>query len=299
MKDFICILRFVAAVAALSLLSVSCEKEDVPVRVQDVVFGVRFSEGLFSERTKSAEVTALNSFYVCATEGDHVTAASDGGSSFIDNSVFTLVSGTTDYTSDRYWPTGAFSNGLEFYASNKSVTMNGSVAPFISTDNGTDVVAAYLSNPTVLVKNNLTFDHIFSRINSLTVTAVSGFTLSDVTISVHGCKGSGTYDIRSGVWTSTSSVGDVLVYGPSGTGTQNPGLNVCPGNTVFWCTWTATWGSKSKTFENVPCSLNLVKGTKYDLSVELGGLTNMIEFVMDFHAWTDFSKDVFVDPSSI
>lgn len=299
MKTFICIFKVMAAIAVLPLLSVSCGKETVPVQKTGVVFGAHMSsDSLFAEKTKSAEVTSLSSFYVCATESDHVTPADDGGSAFINNSVFTLVGGTTDYVSDKAWPATSFSNGLEFYAANKSIAMNGSVAPFVSTDNSTDVVTAYMSNPTVLVKNELTFYHVFTRINSVTVTAASGFTLSNVSIKVHDCKDSGTYDIRSGLWTATSSSGDATVYGPAGTGTQNPGLNLCPGSTTFWCTWTATWGSRTTTFENVPCSLNLVKGTKYDLSVELSGLTNMIEFTMDFHQWSDFNEDIFVDPSS-
>ena len=299
MKNLICILRVAAAVAVLSPVLASCDKETVPVQKEKVVFGAHISsDSLFTEKTKSAEVTSLSSFYVCATESDHITPASDGGSAFINNSVFTLVGGTTDYVSDKTWPATSFSSGLEFYAANKSITMNGSVAPFVSTDNSTDVVTAYMSNPTVLVKNELTFYHIFTRINSITVTAASGFTLSNVSIKVHDCKDSGTYDIRSGLWTATSSSGDATVYGPAGAGTQNPGFNLCPGSTTFWCTWTATWGSRTTTFENVPCNLNLVKGTKYDLSVELSGLTNMIEFTMDFHPWTDLNEAIFVDPSS-
>lgn len=298
MKTFICIFKVMAAVAVLPLLSVSCGKETIPVQKTGVIFGAHMSsDSLFAEKTKSAEVTSLSSFYVCATESDHVTPADDGGSAFINNSVFTLVGGTTDYVSDKAWPATSFSNGLEFYAANKSITMNGSVAPFVSTDNSTDVVTAYMSNPTVLVKNELTFYHAFTRINSVTVTAESGFTISNVTIKVKNCKDSGTYDIRSGLWTSTSSSGDVTIYSSAGTGTQNSALNLCPGLTSFICSWTATWGSRTTVFENVECAaVSLLKGTKYDLSVKLSGLTNMIEFTMDFHPWVDSNLDVNVQP---
>ena len=75
-----------------------------------------------------------------------------------------------------------------------TMTSSGAVLSGITADK--DVICAYLPSASVNYKNSnlLLFEHIFARVTSVTVTAATGYTISDVTISFVP-KTTGTYNI--------------------------------------------------------------------------------------------------------
>lgn len=232
-----------AVIFMMAVLSVSCEKERLSSENEAIVFGLSASENV--TETKVSEVTSLSSFYASA-----VTGSAGSESSRWNSTLFTETSASTFTAEGRYWP--GTNIGLKFYGSNVPLLYS-SEGTYVNVTNDTDVVCAYDANPTYKAKNSLTFNHIFARISTVTVSP-TGADVSNVTIWIVNAKTGGVYNLRTGhgqtdgtgwsdVQTTFNSDTELFSYAGSITnGSQRTGSNnqfyLIPGEYYFKACWT-------------------------------------------------------------
>lgn len=235
--------KAVILMMAVLSLSVSCEKERVSSENEAIVFGLSASEN--GTETKVSEVTSLSSFYASA-----VTGSAGSESSRWNSTLFTETSASTFTAEGRYWP--GTNIGLKFYGSNVPL-FYGAEGTYVNATNDTDVVCAYDANPTYKAKNSLTFNHIFARISTVTVSP-TGADISNVTIWIVNAKTGGVYNLRTGygqtdgtgwgdVQTTFNSDTELFSYAGSITNSsQRTGSNnqfyLVPGEYYFKACWT-------------------------------------------------------------
>ncbi|MCQ2151547.1 MAG: fimbrillin family protein, partial [Bacteroidales bacterium] len=146
--------------------------------------------------TKSpTPITSLSQFNVTATIG---SAGSE--TSKLSNVVFEDKNKSGVFKSDAVWPSA--DPGYHFYASNVAMTHNASGQSVTISSIDKDVVCAYLASPSYKVKNDLTFNHILARVGKVSFTNLD--LCSNVRLSMR-YSGSGTYNLRTGVWSSVGS----------------------------------------------------------------------------------------------
>lgn len=217
-----------------------------------------------ADGTKASAVTSLSSFYVSASNG------STSSETNVWSSVqFTQVSGSSPavYKGSKIWPTS--NPSYRFYASNVPLTYDQGGAR-VSATNATDIVVAYLpvANVTYKEQNTLTFKHIFARIGTVTVTAESPFTISNVNITITPVIG-GTYRIFNNDWFSVTSGSATTIA--SAAGTNNNDLYLQPGTYQLRASWTATNGSYTENFSNKTVNVTLVEGKVNNITCTLSG----------------------------
>lgn len=272
-----------AAAASSSCLkfdrSYVVDAEGVPV--------VFTTQGYFDAITKTSEVTSLSSIYVTASTG------SAGSETAAWNSVtFTNNAGT--YKGGKVWPVS--NPNWHFRASNVPITFSGGDAT-VSATNSTDVVCAYLASPSFGTPNTLSFTHIFSRIGNVTVEAESGVTLTDVNLSITP-KTSGTYNMRTASWTSTSNGPAVNLADASQTittsHTKNNDLYLVPGTYTITASWTATKSGNTESFSNITDDITVYAGQRNSMTVTLDGAAS-INIGLSLTPWNNSGSAVIAD----
>ena len=229
---------------ATVILAASCEKiSDVPMSDDKINFSAQ--NALVVQQTKSAAaVTELGSFYVSA-----VTGNADDVEAFT-NVQFTKASDSDLYTSARCWPSS--DQSFRFYASNAALTYSAAGATVTVADTDTDVVCAYLPTSTYAATNTLVFQHILTRISTVTVQA-QGAAVDHITVEVWDAKTGGIYNLKTGYghvdgtgWTPTpnASVSGTQIYNNNGTvaaGSSHTGADadlwLVPGSYYFRASW--------------------------------------------------------------
>ena len=260
----------------VGLAAVSCQRE--PLGLDVVKAGLSGSEIVFTaevpdEGQTKADVTTLSSFNVACVTG---SAGSEAHA--------WTVNGTGGSTG-KYWP--ASDPGYKFYASNVALTFNAAGCT-VAASNGTDVVVCYKNNPTYKSSNTLQFSHIFGQIGNVTVSPDTGFIATDITnVSITITpKTAGTYNLRTGAWSSVTT-GSAVTISNSSPGTKSNGLNLVPGSYTI----SGTWQSKGKDFADTG-NITVVAGQKLNLNIALGGVLVIIpSSIPDYISWsgTDLS----------
>jgi len=223
--------------------------------------GYQSFDGDGGAATRASVVSSLSSFRVSA-----VTGSSGSESAVFTNQTFTGSAGT--YTGGRYWPVS--DPGYKFFASNVALTYTSSGAT-VSASNSTDVICAYMPNPTFGEKNTLVFNHIFSRIGNVTVAAESGFTVSGVSVTITPYV-SGTYNLETGAW-SGKSAGSATSLANSSPGTKSNDLWLVPGSYTVTCSWSAapSGGGSAMAYTNeVSESFTLIAGKTSAMTITMG-----------------------------
>lgn len=265
-------LQHIALLAAAAAAFYSCQ-QDLDVNQGAVVDAsdrlITFTaegEGLSTEVvTKATAVTSLSSFNVSATTG---TAGSETTKW---NSV--AFSGSTSYTGGKYWP--ASNPSYHFYAANAPITFaagGSTVAP----DGSTDVVVAYLASPAYGASNALTFNHVYARVGSVSISAASG-TLSNVSATLKNVATGGTYNIRTGAWTAGTKADKTLTVGSND-------LYVVPGTYSLSVTYTVSNGDYSATFTKSG-NVTLQQGKVNNISATAPNTSTAITFTVSVTAW--------------
>lgn len=240
--------------------------------------------------TKATAVTSLTSFYVSAVTG---AAGSE-------TAVWTNVSfsGNNDdgfkaAAPGKWWP--AADASYRFYAANSALTFAASGATVAAT-NATDIVCAYMASPSYKANNTLSFEHIFARLGQVTVSAASGYTISNVSIKVTPKTG-GTYNLLTGAgqtdgtgWSGLAT-GSETVIGNAVGNTAND-IYLVPGTYTLTASWTATKGDYTENIENMTCDVNLVAGKINKISTTLSGNAKEIVFNINIAPWTEQSAVV-------
>ena len=251
---------------------------------------IRFDAGgpaILSEVTTRASVvnaTSLNSsgFNVTATTG------SAGSESLVTGfSSVAFTKGTTYFESGKWWPSS--NPSYHFYGANATITFN-AAGSTVAASNSTDFVCAYMPSPTYLEPNTLSFEHIFARIGDVTVTAVDGYTITGVSVSVTP-KVSGTYNIRTGAgqsdgtgWSSTSN-GSATGIANATPGTKSNDVWLVPGTYELTISWTAAKDDYTYTFTNRTINVALQAGKVNSISLGLTGDANKIQFSVSVADW--------------
>lgn len=269
-NSFITILTLVAAL-------VSCNKE-APVEEyssSEIHFGAKNASFTVEADTKAStgtsEVTSLSAFKVAATTG-----AAGSESSTWNNVSF---SGSGDYTGGKTWP--ASNPSYNFYATNRSgdtpMTFD-AAGTTISATNTQDVVCAYLPSASVTykAKNTLSFEHIFARVSTVTVSAESGYTISSVDIKITPKTG-GTYNLRTGAGATDATGWSGLTTGSATTIASAVGANsndvwLVPGTYTITAGWTASQsGGSSVTYSGKTVDVVITRGKRNAITATLGG----------------------------
>ena len=267
-------------IPALLAVLASCEREKLELEPalssgRPIAFGVvtpadvtadgrpgyQSFDGDEGAATRASVVSSLSSFRVSA-----VTGSSGSESAVFTNQTFTGSAGT--YTGTAVWP--ASDPSYKFFASNAALTYTSSGAT-VSASNSTDVICAYMPNPTYGEKNTLVFNHIFSRIGNVTVAAESGFTVSGVSVTITPYV-SGTYNLETGAW-SGKSTGSATSLANSSPGTKFNDLWLVPGSYTVTCSWSAApsgGGSVTAYTNEVSESFTLIAGKTSAMTITMG-----------------------------
>ena len=209
MKNFF----FFAALAGCAIAA-SCNKNSVPGIAAGSNAGS--DEIIFETKGLTAEVEVKS---VTATESltqFNVAATVDGTSSeeYVWASphyvLFSKQGGSSNFTGNKFWPKS--DPKFHFYASNVTLNCTNGTTPTVTAANTTDIVCAYLANPSYKASNTLTFRHIFARLGTVTIAAPDkGYSFKSVAVSLTPVKG-GTYSIKDGYgktdatgWSGTST----------------------------------------------------------------------------------------------
>ena len=259
MKNFILLLF----AASLTLAAASCNKENFNSTSgnrngtpDEIAFR---SKGLEIDVTsKATAVETLTSFYVSASTG---TAGTND--KYVWKSVSFSKSGNI-YTGGKYWPDT--DPKYHFYASNVNFNCTDGSAPTISINGiSDDIVCAVCTSPTHRDVNSLTFNHIFTRLGSVTVSGPeNGYELSAVSIKLTPkTKGkynlfTGTGEINGAGWTDTVAGSETEIASADGQTKQND-IYLIPDTYTLTAKYTLKKGDYSRDFTNTK-EIELVSG---------------------------------------
>lgn len=260
--------RIIKTIMVLALCASCTRMESDTADSAHIRFFVQ-EETVLMQETKATAVTALESFYVSATQG-----AAGSESSAWTSTLFSK-SGITYSAEGKEWPDT--DPAYHFYAANVPLSFNAGGTTVAAT-NATDVVCAYLPSPIYKETNTLTFKHIFARIGDVTVVASDGYTVSEATVRLTPTV-SGTYNIRTGNgrtdgtgWMATVKGAEVSLSNAT-PGTKANDVYLVPGEYEVNVFWKAAKGSYSERFSFMS-KVNLVGGKINTFSVTLGGDAN-------------------------
>lgn len=283
--------------------------------------------------TKAVTATSLPSFAAAATKG---APGSENACVWI-NATFTSDGAPSPtYTgTEKYWP--HTDQGYNFYAVAATAVSAAASGPAtaaeapamtfsttgttVTTDGTKDVVCAYIpwkdgtigepepEKAIYKAKNGLTFEHVYSRLSTVTVNTTPLYRVYDIDIRIVNAKTGGTYNLRTGKnrtdgtgWSALTPAApaDTRIYRNAGsiavssshTGGDN-NLYVVPGEYYLKATWTATIDDPQtadpyiQTYTDITSSstVSLVGGKVNALSVELMGNATEITFSVTILPW--------------
>lgn len=224
------------------------------------------------------------------------------------NAHFVYESTPAKYEADKWWPNS--DAGYKFYAVfPHTYTMTFAASgPTISVtdansdnDADADILCAFMSAPTYKTANTMSFEHIFARLNTVTVSMVSPYTISNMSIMITPKIG-GTYNIKTGAgqtdgtgWSSpVSGVATNIATAAfsEGTSVTNNNIYLVPGTYTLTATWTATKDNYTQTFTGKNVDVSLVAGKTNNITASLTGDGTEIQFNVSVTAWSDNAVDV-------
>lgn len=279
------------ALAFPAVLGCGCSKQPGPAGEgvgSAIVFRADGIPAYAEVTTKATAVTTatLSSFYAAATTGSAGNESSAWTSYQFNGTPGGVFSGAAP---GKWWPLA--DPGYHFYASNLPLTF-AAAGTTVAATSATDVVCAYLPNPTFAEPNTLTFSHVFARLGDVTVNAQAGYTLSAVSISITPKTG-GTYNLRTGAgqtdgtgW-SAPTTGSATGIALATAGTKSNDIYLVPGTYTLTATWTATRGDYTETFASKQVSVFLMGGKVNDITTTLGGLAEEIVFTVSVTEWSN------------
>lgn len=272
------------------IVPVGCNKGEAPtVNEEEISFSAAMPE-MELETKAATPVTALPSMKVSATKGaagketekwTNVTFTSNGETPAV-------------YRGNKWWSNE--DEEYHFFASNSIITF-AAAGSTVAATNTTDVVCAYLPNPTYRIKNTLTFDHIFARIGDVKVTAAANYKITDMSITLTPKTG-GTYNIRTGSgktdgtgWSDTANgsvttVASATEIAAGATSTTSNDLWLVPGTYVLTANWTAKRDDYSHSYSGVASgSVSIVGGKVNTITATLNGYATELTFDVTVNPW--------------
>lgn len=280
-----CLLVFSFVLSCHHIDGVICGGDD---SLEEIVFYTDCSISAEVE-TKTSSVTSLSSFRVSC-----VTGIPGSETSVWSNNVFTgnNIDGYKYASSGRWWP--ATDPSYRFYASNALLNYSSEGAT-VYASNTTDVVCAYASSPSFGNRNTLSFEHIFARLGTFTVTADNGFTISNISITITP-KASGIYNLRTGAghvdgtgWSDVTTAGSASTIA-SALGSNSNDLYLIPGTYTLSASWTAEKELFREDISNMQCDVELVAGKVNVISAVLSG--NTADLNVTLSSWNTEGRNI-------
>ena len=283
---------------ALAALLASCGKTGVstpPLATCEPGTEITFStKGLdFSIESKATVVTEVPTFNVIAATG-----AAGSQADYWGGSVTATQSGAS-WLTGKYWE--ITDPGItSFYASNAALTFN-AAGPTVTLGNcATDVVAAHCASPSYASSNDLTFNHVLTRLGSITLNTQSGYELSAVSATLTDGRTAGTYNLRTGAWSSLGARSAVAAGDFSGNTSAQTSANdkwFVPGSYTFSVSYTLTKGDYVQSFTKTG-TVTLVAGKKNNLTATaVGGSAQEIVFNVSVTEWSPNPVDLDWEPT--
>lgn len=282
-------------------LATACEKtleyapktESSPAR--EITFGLTGTTNtdVATKATTQVDLTNLGTLYVSAMSGSNYA---------FQNAEFTK--GTDDkWRGGKYWP--ASNPYYKFSASNISLDL-GSSHPSLSVQNtNTDVLAAYLDNPSFENENALTLRHVFAQLGTVTMKAPAGYTVTNLKLKFRPIQ-QGKYYIDTDTWSPGYAVNsDVYIFGEQSAGvdldagsaktSQDHDLWLLPGDYTLTATYTISKGDYSRS-KTARATVTLYRGFNNNIGLN-GDEANIpeptdikeISFTVTVTPWSDKS----------
>ena len=286
--------KFILAGAALMALA-SCNKElnqSVPFETagaenSEIVFTTDSFNADVLTKAGPSQVSSLSSFYVLATTG---TPGDSAEAAAFTSSSFTKDGSTNNYKGGKYWPKD--NPSYHFYAASKALTLESGAVTFKPSATIADDVYAYLAAPSFKVSNALTFNHIYAQVGKCTISAPSGYTVSNLTVKITPKlpTANATFNVRTGAWSTTASHytngSEVTLCTATGSTTDND-LWLVPGNYTLTARYTLTKAPYVETFTKTS-TVDLVMGKNNNISATLpAGNAADIVFTVTVTPWSD------------
>ncbi|MCR5019134.1 MAG: fimbrillin family protein [Bacteroidales bacterium] len=280
----------ILAAAAVFMLLAACDKtqqavDDAPRLIELGAEGDNINACV---TTKATEVTSLSGFNLTVTKG------STGSEQAVwNNAPFTATGTMTPitYTGNKFWP--AQNQSYHFYASN--VTMDDATANgvTVSATNDNDIVCAFKMTPTFKDRNTLVFEHIFARLGDVVITPATGYTISNVSVSITPNTG-GTYAVKTGAgrtddggWSNLTAASPVQISGSTCPSTKANDIYLVPGTYTLTASWQANINEYERVYTNKTVNVQLLRGKVNVINATLGGDAEEIKFSVSVNAWTD------------
>ena len=240
--------------------------------------------------TKTEEVVSLSEF--------HVTAVTDADGTLIpswENVVFTKDGDL--YTSTKLWP--AEDPHYEFLASNAVITHQDG-AFLIDADSQTDIVVAYNDDVQYKETNDLTFKHIYARMDFKPIQVPDGYTVSDIALSFQP-RTSGIYNVLEGYgqydgrgWSHVQTEERVTVTSEDGIHFQTEDgrqdFYVIPGEYLLSASWTIRKDDFTLSFTDESFAVDLTGGSRNGVQISVFGMPTAekaIAFNVAVEPWDD------------
>lgn len=268
------------AFALLALIACSKEFDHATVAGDEISFimGGDFATAVGTRSTTPVTTSNISAIYITAT-----TESSSEEPAFT-NALFEKSVST--WTGGKYWP--ATDPGYHFYAANLPIDHTSSGAIVSPGNADTDIVVAYLANPTFRQQNTLVMDHIFARIGTVGMKAPAGYAVTDMKVSIRPIT-SGTYNLKNGRWTvrgAEQNATYILGNATAGvtistetsdetfTGPDND-LWLIPGEYVLTASYTLSKGNYSNDFTKT-CTAILLQGKNNHVGPVVDGTTGEV-----------------------
>ena len=291
----------VALLFAGALLAASACERTSPLNPEDNPIAFRAS---FLDTKSTEAVSSLDWFYVTASIGLDMNEQQVFG-----NERFNWNEGIGYYVSSRYWPkTDA---GYHFYASNLPINFAFKGDFYLDAGIDVDAVSAYIPFGEWRQVNNLTFNHLLSRVGDVTVKPkqvgngnTDYYTISQVEINLLP-ETQGHYILGDNLWEKTSSDGVLRNMATSAAAlpdtppyfTQHNDIWSLPGRFKAFLNYRAEYEEWFKDYTDIPVKVTLMQGCINDITFELGGDPVDVVFTVTVRDWNDVERNIdFMDP---
>ena len=257
----------------------STDADDVRAVGDMIVLYLDDTIDAFVDTKAVSEVTTIPSnLYWAATSGSGTSETQKFANSYSSVSSSKINTGkyqTATASTYNYYVSNAFLNvGADTYVSASGGT------------DGTDVICGRVSSSSATP--SITMGHIFARTGTLSLSAPSGYTVSgtpswSIMKSGTNTGTAGTYNLRTGAWSSVSGLTSYTSFNSSSD------MYLIPGTYSIKVQFTLTRGNFSKEYTQTG-SITVAAGNKYNITASTSSAEAVqVVFTTSVTAWTSAS----------
>ena len=251
--------RFLYISLITLVATTACQKGilDDTISSQEIVISVDASPISSTVTTKTSEITSIpSSLYFAGTKGSSSSQTSKW------SSVSKTVS--SGKISTGYYQTNP-ATAYNYYLSNMPMTVTTSGCTISADGTATDVLVG-ITTGSSSVTPSVKLNHLFARTGTLSVTSSTGYTISNLSVTIQSNSGAGykgTYNIYTGGWSNVTGLSATTL-------TSSSDRYLIPGSYKITVSCTRTLGTYSASFSG-STDITLVGGHKNNISISLTG----------------------------